>query len=72
MPAAVGLSDGMARVLARVGLPMSRFEDEVDAGGVVVGCATPEQGMVEVVGFFGFAHGLCRTGVDDLGVLERC
>ena len=44
------------------------FEDEVDAGGVVVGCATPDYGMVEVVGFFGFAHGLCRAGVDDLGV----
>ena len=60
----VGVGDGG---VADVG-----FEDEVDAGGVVVGRATPEQGMVEVVGFFGFAHGLCRTGVDDLGCLGRC
>ena len=46
------------------------FKDEVDTGGVVVGRATPDYGMVEVVGFFGCSHGLCRAGVDDLGVLR--
>ena len=50
------------------GVVESGFKDEVDAGGVVVGRATPDYGMVEVVGFFGRSHGLCRTGVDDLGV----
>ena len=68
MPAAVGLFDGMAMVLARVGLPRWGSKDEVDTGGVVVGCATPNYGVVEVIGFFGGSHGLCRTGVDDLGV----